>query len=211
MINTITIDTETMDVQPSAVILSIGGFAFDIEDIDSVQNSIIDVARDPELADYSKTAFYGLVDTFGQLMQGRTVSAETQQWWIKQSEDAHEALTGHREPLSQTLVNLSSWIQQHPGARVFFRGTDFDGSILENAYRTCGLTCPWHWGGKRDVRTYIDAMTKGTKGYLPKPHQPCFVMIKHNSLHDAMGDAEQMAIAYQLNSRQVAAELREGK
>ncbi|EOV0984507.1 3'-5' exoribonuclease, partial [Edwardsiella piscicida] len=28
-------------------------------------------------------------------------------------------------------------------------------------------------------------------------HQPCFQMIKHHALHDAMNDAEQMAIAYQ--------------
>lgn len=203
MINTITIDTETMDVQASAVILSIGGFAFDIEDVDGVQDSIMEVVRNPELANYSKSAFYGLVDTFCQLMQGRTVNAETQQWWIKQDEDAHEALAGNREPLSQTLVNLTSWIQQHPGTRIFFRGTDFDGSILESAYRSCGLTCPWHFAGKRDVRTYIDAMVKGTKGYLPKTHQPCFATVKHHSLHDAMNDAEQMAIAYRLNSKQV--------
>ncbi|MCI1876080.1 MAG: 3'-5' exoribonuclease, partial [Serratia liquefaciens] len=68
MINTITIDTETMDVQASAVILSIGGFAFDIEDVDGLQDSIMEIVRNPELADYSKSAFYGLVDTFGQLM-----------------------------------------------------------------------------------------------------------------------------------------------
>jgi hypothetical protein len=30
-------------------------------------------------------------------------------------------------------------------------------------------------------------------------------MVKHHSLHDAMNDAEQMAIAYQLNSQQVGA------
>ncbi|WP_261281758.1 3'-5' exonuclease [Serratia fonticola] len=204
MFNTITIDTETMDVKPSAVILSIGGFAFDIQDVDGVQTSILEIARNPEQASYSPAAFYGLVDTFGQLMQGRTVSAQTQQWWQKQEEETHEALAGQREPLSQALVNLTAWIQKHPDARIFFRGTDFDGSILENAYRTCGLTCPWHFAGKRDVRTYIDAMVKGTKGYLPKTHQPCFAMVKHHSLHDAMNDAEQMAIAYQVNSQRVA-------
>jgi hypothetical protein len=41
---------------------------------------------------------------------------------------------------------------------------------------------------------------KGTKGYLPKTHQPCFAMVKHHSLHDAMNDAEQMAIAYLVNT-----------
>lgn len=205
MINTITIDTETLDVLPSAVLLSIGAFAFNIDDVHQTQQSIIKVAREGELADYSTNAFYCLADTFDQLMKGRTVSEETQRFWRKQGEEAQEALVGDREPLCQSLGLLSNWIKQHPNARIFFRGTDFDGSILEHAYRMYGIECPWHWGGKRDVRTYIDAMTKGTKGYLPKTHQPCFSMVKHNSLHDAMNDAEQMAIAYQLNSQQVGA------
>jgi len=97
-----------MDVKPSAVILSIGGFAFNIQDVKGVQSSILEIARNPELANYSPTAFYGLVDTFGQLMQGRTVSAQTQQWWQKQEEETHEALAGQREPLSQALVNLTA-------------------------------------------------------------------------------------------------------
>ncbi len=37
MINTITIDTETMDTKPSAVILSIGAFAFYISDVRQTQ------------------------------------------------------------------------------------------------------------------------------------------------------------------------------
>jgi hypothetical protein len=205
MINTITIDTETLDTVPSAVLLSIGAFAFDIDDVRQTQQSIIKVARDGELAEFSDNAFYCLADTFDQLMKGRTVSANTQNWWRKQGEEAQEALIGDREPLRKCLELLSYWIKDHPDARIFFRGTDFDGSILENAYRMYAIECPWHWGGKRDVRTYIDAMTKGTKGYLPKTHQPCFAMVKHNSLHDAMNDVEQMAIAYQLNSQQVGA------
>ncbi|HHQ6617958.1 TPA: 3'-5' exoribonuclease domain-containing protein [Serratia fonticola] len=119
------------------------------------------------------------------------VSAQTQQWWQKQEEETHEALASKREPLSQGLVNLTAWIQQHPDASIFFRGTDLDGSLLENAYRTWGLTCPWHFAGKRDVRTYNDTMVKGTKGYLLRTYQPCIAMAKYHSL------AEQMAIAYQ--------------
>ncbi|RYM59997.1 Uncharacterised protein [Serratia quinivorans] len=210
MINTITIDTETLDTTPSAVILSIGAFAFDIDDVRQTQKNIIDVARYTG-DEYSDNALYYLADTFDQLMKGRTVSAKTQDWWRKQGEEAQEALIGDREPLRLCLGLLSNWIKAHHEARIFFRGTDFDGSILEHAYRMYEIECPWHWGGKRDVRTYIDAMTKGTKGYLPKTHQPCFAMVKHNSLHDAMNDAEQMAIAYQLNSQQITSCLQEGK
>lgn len=204
MINTITIDTETLDITPSAVILSIGAFAFDIQNVCQTQDSIVKVARDPEQAEYSDTAFYCLIDTFDQLMRGRSVRAETQEWWLKQGESAHDALDGEREPLRQSLGMLAIWIQKHPEARVFFRGTDFDGSILEHAYRASGIECPWHWSGKRDVRTYIDAMLNSKNGCLPKDYYPCFSMIKHHSLHDAMCDAEQMAVAYQLNTHIVS-------
>ncbi|WP_413734378.1 3'-5' exonuclease [Sodalis sp. RH21] len=203
MINTIVIDTEDLDLEPSAVILSIGAFAFDVTNTSEAQNNILQVARDPELAVYSPHAFYGLVDTFDQLMMCRSVSLQTQQWWRNQAEDAHEALAGERQSLGSQLLNLSGWISQHREARIFFRGTDFDGSILEHAYRMYGIECPWKYNGKRDVRTYIDAMTHGLRGYL-KDHQPCFAVTKHHALHDAMNDAEQMSIAYQLNSHAVA-------
>ncbi len=202
MINILTIDTETLDLKPSAVILSIGGFAFDVTNSDETRTNLLQVARDPDLAEYSKFAFYGLVDTFDQLMMCRSVSRDTQQWWYKQGASARSALDGERFSLSTQLLNLNSWIGQHREARIFFRGTDFDGSILEHAYCMYGIECPWKYNGKRDVRTYIDAMTHGLRGYL-KNHQPCFAVTKHHALHDAMNDAEQMAIAYQLNSQAV--------
>ncbi len=204
MINTIVIDTEDLNTTPAAVILSIGGFAFDVTDVAQTQRTILQLSRDQEPAQYSPLAFYGLVDSFDQLMMGRTVSRETQKWWRAQGEEAHEALAGERLSLGEHLRNLTRWISLHPHARIFFRGTDFDGSILENAYRMCGMECPWKYNGKRDVRTYIDAMTKGTKGYIEN-HQPCFVMIPHNALHDAMNDAEQMSLANRINDQAVLA------
>ena len=55
MINTITIDTETLDIVPSAVLLSIGAFAFDIDDVHQTQQSIIKVAREIGTEDFAKT------------------------------------------------------------------------------------------------------------------------------------------------------------
>ena len=195
MINTIVIDTETMDTRPSALILSIGAIAFDIADLAGTQESILHVSREPDLNIYFEHAFYGLVSAYDQLMLCRTVSRDTQMFWREQAEVAKEALEGENLALGEQLERLKSWIGQQGPARVFFRGTDFDGAILESAYRTCKIKCPWHFAGKRDVRTYIDAMTKGRTGYVDG-HQPCFMMIPHHALHDAMRDAEQMCIAY---------------
>lgn len=194
MINTIVIDTETMDVRPSALILSIGAFAFDVADLEGTRESILTVSRDPDISGHSANAFYRLLDANDQLMLGRSVSKDTQHWWRNQKQDAKESLSGNRGSLADHLLNLSSWIAKHIGVTIYFRGTDFDGSILESAYRSCRMECPWKYNGKRDVRTYIDVLTGSKKGYVPD-HQPYFQMIKHNALHDAMNDAEQMAIA----------------
>lgn len=50
MINSIVIDIETMDVRPSALILSIGAFAFDIANIEKTRSSILEVSRDLDVA-----------------------------------------------------------------------------------------------------------------------------------------------------------------
>ncbi|WAT06462.1 3'-5' exoribonuclease [Rouxiella badensis] len=134
-VNVITIDTETMDTAHTALILSIGAFAFDVTDLNATQQAIMDVAKDAELQDHSQFAFYRRTDSFDQLISGRTVSVTTQEWWKKQGEEAHEALTGERVSLGEALSKLKQWIAQYPDARIFFRGPDFDGSILENAYR----------------------------------------------------------------------------
>src|SRR5471030_282667 len=120
MNNVITIDTETLDIKPSAVVLSIGGFAFDVTNYAETQSSILAITCDQKFSGYSVNAFYGLVDTFDQLMMGRSVSRETQQWWRSQGEGAHEALIGERNSLGDQLLNLSSWISQHREARIFF-------------------------------------------------------------------------------------------
>ncbi|MGA8121291.1 3'-5' exonuclease [Rouxiella badensis] len=197
-VNKIIINIETMDTMPSALILTIGAFAFDVTDLSATQQTIIDASQASDPTAESAFSFYRRIDSFNQLLSGRTVSIPTQQWWKQQGEDAQEALTGERVTLGLALSNLNKWLTQHKSAQIFFRGTDFDGAILEDAYRGSGIDCPWKYNGKRDIRTYIDAMVRSEKGYI-KGHQPCFPIIEHHSLHDAMNDAEQMATAYMMN------------
>ncbi|WAM43669.1 3'-5' exoribonuclease domain-containing protein, partial [Edwardsiella piscicida] len=96
MTKDVVIDTETMDKEPSALLLSIGAFALDVSDLDATQADILKVARDVDLQDFSVLAFYTRLDATDQLMLGRTVSIKIQAWWKDQAEDAHEALTGDR-------------------------------------------------------------------------------------------------------------------
>lgn len=196
MIDSIVIDTETMDVRPSALLLSIGAIAFDVTDLEALRYNI-SYAVKAEHHSSESYVFYHLLDANSQIMVGRTVSRSTQMWWRGQGDSAKAALDGDKQDLKEVLEALTHWIAQYPDAQIYFRGTDFDGSILESAYRAYDLKCPWKYNGKRDVRTFIDALSGSDKGYIAD-HEPCFAMIKHNSLHDAMNDAEQMAIAHSL-------------
>lgn len=193
-INTVVIDIEDLDLSPTAVILSIGAIAFDVNDISDLRQVIKNEV--PVHSHVRPKSLYLLVDTFDQLMSGRTVSKSTQHWWKQQGEEAKKALTGPtaRDSIESALVMLAGWFYKFPSIPVYFRGPDHDGAILENAFKMYGIQCPWKYNQKRDVRTFIDVKTGGSKGYLE--HTPSFEFVKHNALHDAMNDAEQMCLAH---------------
>ena len=56
------------------------------------------------------------------------------------------------------------------------------------------LPVPWKYNQVRDVRTYIDALSGGSKGYLDEWQKPDW-FVPHHSLHDCIRDAEQMQLA----------------
>ena len=177
MTKDVVIDTETMDTEPSALLLSIGAFALDVSDLDATQADILKVARDIDLQDFSVLAFYTRLDATDPLMLARTVSKQTQTWWKDQAEDAHEALTGDRVSLSEALIGLSRWLDYHPGARVFFRGPDFARASLAYAYPMFVLARPWRSIGTPTARTYTfpNPLTLRPIGPSQWPH-PCFSM-----------------------------------
>ncbi|WP_392563223.1 3'-5' exonuclease (plasmid) [Orbus sturtevantii] len=201
-INTIIIDIETLDIDPTAVILSIGAFAFDRFNLDETRKKIkisIDSQED------ETPCFHMVCDITNQIMLGkRTVSMGTLNWWRSQPDLVKNSFIFKckKYHLETVLMELNSkteyWKKENKDIKFYFRGTDFDPVILKNALDEYNLQTPWKYYQVRDIRTYIDALTGGTKGYIEK-NQPCFEMIKHNALHDAMNDAEQMCIAYNIN------------
>lgn len=80
------------------------------------------------------------------------------------------------------------------GAQPFARGTDFDPPILVSLFEDFSLPVPWKYNQVRDVRTYIDALSGGSKGYLDEWQKPDW-FVPHHSLHDCIRDAEQMQLA----------------
>lgn len=123
--NHVMVDIETLDVTPSAVILSIGACMMDPYG----EKFYIELARDTQWL--------------------RTASKSTQEWWDQQGNMPHGTMH-----IETALLQFSAWLASLGGEPIIWcKGTDFDISILTHAYRWLRLDVPWKYNNVRDCRT----------------------------------------------------------
>jgi len=135
------VDIETLDTQPSAVILSIGVVCLQDE-----------------------MTFYAELNPVFQ--QTRTVSESTVEWWKKQGNKPEG-----REELYLALINLSQYFGRYISAPIIWsKGTDFDVAILAHAYRQYALPVPWAYSNVRDFRTLKKLHPQLHYTENPNPH-----------------------------------------
>lgn len=161
----ISIDLETLDTIPSAVVLSCGLVAFD--------------PNTGEILDKQYTRFVKLDE---QAARGRTISPSTVYWWARQSEEARRVMTDNEifgEGTVSGLRNIDTFFGQHDADGVWGNGSDFDNAILGSLFRSFDMRTPWSYGKNRCLRTI-----KNLK--LPKTFiAPIRVGTHHNALDDA--------------------------
>ena len=161
----IMIDLETLDVLPTATILSIGAVRFDPFG-DDVNNPAC-------------TKFYTRVDVDSCDRLGATVSQSTLDWWANQSKEAQEAAFDPegRLDIEEAFARLYKFCW---GAkRVWANGSCFDIIICEHVFRKIGKAIPWSFWEIRDVRTAFDLGIN--------PHRP--PVTAHHALEDAWNQA----------------------
>lgn len=159
------IDLETLDVLPSATVLTVGAVKFD--------------PFGDDVSDPAMTKFYVKVDIDSCDRLGCTVSPQTLEWWSKQSQAAQDEAfdPNDRIDIHTALDQLYKFCW---GAkRVWSHGAGFDVIILENLYRKIGKAVPWQFWEVRDTRTIFDI------GIDPK-RPP---VLKHHALEDAWNQA----------------------
>lgn len=142
----IMVDIETLDTQPTAVILSIAARAFNIK------------SGKTETIGFNVT-----IEIQSQIDQGRTTSIATVLWWGKQSERASDLAFSEEMNLLTALIQLREYFQSHctNNTRVWSRSPSFDLVVLKNAL---GNDLPiWEYNQERDVRTYNWAIPIKTK------------------------------------------------
>ena len=159
------IDLETLDVLPSATILTIGAVKFDLFGDDMREKNC--------------EKFYVKVDIDSCDRLGLTTSADTINWWSQQSEAAqNEAFsTKDRVPVHEAINQLYKFCW---GAkRVWSHGAGFDIIILEHVFAKLNKKVPWSFWEVRDTRTLFDIGID--------PERP--PVLAHHALEDAWNQA----------------------
>ena len=128
------IDLETLDTKPTAVFSTVGLCTFDMD------RGVVD-------------RWVYRVDMQSSINAGRTISADTLRWWMRQDENPREAMFAEgglalQEFLHALRAQFSTEIEG-----VWGNGATFDISILESAYHQAGEEPPWPFYTVRDVRT----------------------------------------------------------
>lgn len=167
----VAIDIETLSRKPTAAIIAIAARPFCIDGLDGGEPNGMPFSVS---IDASSCAMYGLDFDKG-----------TVRYWSELPDEAKQQfLYGFGRSIDQALRDLKSafeeWKKENEATdvRVWMQGTDFDGSILRNAYmvvfnddKTTGEneSMPWKHCELRDSRTYIlEHMSK----YHPEAEDP---------------------------------------
>lgn len=158
------IDIETLALTPDAAILSVAAVWFD-----------------PRGDGYGEDFFYDVVTLQSNADSSRVIDPATVTWWMQQSDDARSVFSAHGQPLRSVLSELRVFVEQRNCAlqtRVWAMGPSFDLTVLEDAYRDCGISRPWRYDAHRDVRTVFD-LSDLDRASVPQ------VGTGHNALDDA--------------------------
>lgn len=178
----IMIDLETLDVTPTAVVLSIGATAFYFDKISGTPESF---AKPVFVSEFSNN-----VEVLPQMLSGRSVSQDTLDWWTRQSMEAKTRIIHPKGAISApdaALDNLDDWAAAQEGFDyIWCQGGSFDFPILTNFYRSRDRYPFWKFWQERDSRTII-SMEDVDRDRIRKANE-----LTH---HDAVSDCKLQAIA----------------
>ena len=162
----IMIDLETLDVLPSATILTIGAVKFD---------PFGDEQDNPKME-----KIYMKVDVDSCDRIGASVSNSTLDWWANQSAAAQADAFDPNDRISieEALAKLYKFCWG--GKRVWSHGAGFDVIILEWYFRKIEKAIPWSFWEVRDTRTLFDLGINPNRASVTA----------HNALADAVDQAQ---------------------
>lgn len=159
------IDLETLDVTPTATILTIGAVRFD--------------PFGDDVNDKKADKFYVRVDLDSCDAIGLTVNPQTIEWWGNQDPKAQEEAFDPEGRISITDAMNQLYKFAWGAKRVWSHGAAFDVPICEHVFKKIGKAIPWQFWEVRCTRTLFDI---GINPYRPP-------VLKHHALEDAWNQA----------------------
>ena len=180
----VVVDLETLGTGDDAQVVSIGAVRIRLDGRDDLE-TIREPAR----------CFYRVLDRVDQMRRGRSINADTQEWWDSQSEEAREVFD---EPGEDPTVVLEDFAEYCGGAkRMWGNGNMFDNAILRSLFNDYEMEYPFKFWSDLDMRTLTYLWNKLT-GWVSKGKRPdIHVGVAHNALDDAQTEALQMQKMYQ--------------
>jgi hypothetical protein len=180
-------DIETLSTLPNAAIITIGAVMFDPR------------GEDTEESLRPQAQLFGPISFESNEKEGRHISASTIAWWLKQSPEAQAGLfEGNVVPLRAALESFRQWVNNAKPAptRFWAKDPDFDGVILQDAFRDLGLMWPFRFWESRSVRTTMELAYPpgGLRGEFPQ----IGVGVAHNAVDDSIRQALSIQHAYKI-------------
>lgn len=166
------IDLETLDVTPSATVLSLGAVKFN-----------------PYTTDEPTDELYLKISVDDQDRLKRTTSDSTIEWWSKQDPKIMEEAFDQTDALTveNALNKLTKWVWGVD--KIWGHGYGFDLTIIEDMYRCVGKPIPYNFWQVMDSRTLFSVLKNGD----PRKKMQTDL---HNALADAYYQAKSVQIAY---------------
>lgn len=165
MTNVCMLDLETLSLEPNAAIVSIGAVIFD---------------RD---ATVETVSFHSHLSYLSLIQDGRKVSMDTIEWWMKQSEEVRKPfLSVTRIDIKNALQDFSNLYKNYACIELWAKPSNFDIPIITSAYQDFNVQVPWHYRAVRDLYTLINL--------YPQVKEPEFVGERHGADTDALHQAK---------------------
>jgi hypothetical protein len=162
----IMVDTETLGIEASAIVMSIGACSF------SLEHGILQKFY----AQIAVESYPGSVDL------------STLKFWMAQAAKGNPAPIDGVSPLAEVISAFNAFVLEgttSPNDIILWaNGTDFDIPKLQYAYKTLGAVVPWKYNNVRDCRTIFKT--------FPDYGDESKGEAKHNALADAVWQAERL-------------------
>lgn len=157
-----TLDLSGLELQPLVILM------LDIESLDlgprSVVTQIALYGMDPDEDQIFESNVWSYLPIQPQLdlMQPRTISADTLWWWMQQSDEARAKFEFNVledfESLGVLMRHLTREFNRMTHGKdyeLWARGPQFDVVNVESLYRDVGMRAPWRYDRVRDLRTLM--------------------------------------------------------